>query len=137
MVLGCSYIQAVSTSFYINIGFSVIVYTVRPIIDCYGEDYRGNTSTTKTGFSCKNWTSIPLASYPDADGLGDHNFCRNPWPEDYDRPWCYVSDDNELEYCDVGDAQTSCYGRFLNRSTMYWKYYNYYFYKLLPFPQFV
>ena len=101
---------------------------------CYGEQYRGNLSTTRTGETCQKWTSIPLASYPDAGlGAGDHNYCRNPgrnpWPEDHNRPWCYVSDDNELEYCDVGDAQTTCLGRFLNRSTIFWKYYNYYFYK--------
>ena len=96
-------------------------------MDCYGKDYVGDTSTTETGSSCKNWTSIPLSSYP-GGGIGDHNFCRNPWPEKgVDQPWCYVSDDYEWQYCDVGDAQTSCLGRFLNRFTIFWKYYNYYF----------
>ena len=68
-----------------------------------GADYRGNKSATENGDICKSWASIPLSSaFPDAGGLGDHNYCRNPWPElgYHDRPWCYVSD-NEWEDCDV------------------------------------
>ena len=34
------------------------------------------------------------------DGLGDHNYCRNPDGEP--KPWCYTTDPNvRFEFCDV------------------------------------
>ena len=76
-----------------------------------GTDYRGKRSATGNGDICKNWASIPLSlQFPDAGGLGDHSYCRNPWPElGYDRPWCYVSD-NEWEDCEVDGYPNTFFG---------------------------
>lgn len=47
-------------------------------------------------------------SYPD-DGLGGHNFCRNPGAEE-SGPWCYTLDfpNTMWELCDVGAPASQC-----------------------------
>ncbi|XP_056250580.1 hyaluronan-binding protein 2-like [Seriola aureovittata] len=80
--------------------------------DCYvddGESYRGNVSETDDGDECLYWNSHfilengadPFNSFEDKDGLGHHNFCRNP---DGDKmPWCFYRRGRRLlwEHCDV------------------------------------
>uniref|UniRef100_A0A7N8X829 trypsin n=1 Tax=Mastacembelus armatus TaxID=205130 RepID=A0A7N8X829_9TELE len=80
--------------------------------DCYvddGESYRGNVSETDDGDECLFWNSHfilakgtdPFTSFEDKDGLGHHNFCRNP---DGDKmPWCFFRKGHRLlwDYCDV------------------------------------
>uniref|UniRef100_G3NHR9 trypsin n=1 Tax=Gasterosteus aculeatus TaxID=69293 RepID=G3NHR9_GASAC len=80
--------------------------------DCYvdnGESYRGNVSETDDGHECLYWNSHfilesgadPFNSFEDSDGLGPHNFCRNP---DGDKmPWCFFRQGRRLswDYCDV------------------------------------
>ncbi|XP_031593455.2 hyaluronan-binding protein 2 [Oreochromis aureus] len=80
--------------------------------DCYvddGESYRGNVSETDDGDECLYWNSHfilasgvnPFTSFEDKDGLGPHNFCRNPDGES--KPWCFFRRGLRLlwDYCDV------------------------------------
>ncbi|XP_064610534.1 serine protease svh-1-like isoform X2 [Liolophura sinensis] len=73
--------------------------------DCYtgrGTDYRGTASNTEKGTECVSWESAPSINpqtYPD-EGLGDHNFCRNP--DNDTRPWCWVNvQENKFGFCDL------------------------------------
>ncbi|XP_013870623.1 hyaluronan-binding protein 2 isoform X2 [Austrofundulus limnaeus] len=80
--------------------------------DCYvddGESYRGNVSETDDGHECLYWNSHfilenginPFNSFEDKEGLGPHNFCRNPDGEP--KPWCFFRKGRRLfwDYCDV------------------------------------
>ncbi|XP_035462525.2 hyaluronan-binding protein 2 isoform X1 [Scophthalmus maximus] len=85
--------------------------------DCYvddGESYRGNVSETDDEDECLYWNSHfildsgtnPFTSFEDNDGLGPHNFCRNP---DGDAmPWCFFRRGRRLlwDYCDVRECST-------------------------------
>uniref|UniRef100_A0A3B5A2S4 trypsin n=1 Tax=Stegastes partitus TaxID=144197 RepID=A0A3B5A2S4_9TELE len=83
--------------------------------DCYmddGESYRGNVSETEDGDECLYWNSHfilakgvdPFDSFEDKDGLGPHNFCRNPDGESM--PWCFFRRGRRLlwDYCDVTEC---------------------------------
>lgn len=83
--------------------------------DCYvddGESYRGNVSETEKGHECLYWNSHfilenradLLNSYDEEDGLGPHNFCRNPDGEKM--PWCFFRRGRKLlwDYCDVSEC---------------------------------
>nr|XP_057914452.1 hyaluronan-binding protein 2 [Doryrhamphus excisus] len=83
--------------------------------DCYeddGESYRGTVSETIDGAECLYWNSHfilekgtdPFNAYENSDGLGPHNFCRNP---DGDlMPWCFFRRGRKLlwNYCDVTEC---------------------------------
>ncbi|XP_077470117.1 factor VII-activating protease [Stigmatopora argus] len=83
--------------------------------DCFeddGESYRGTVSETIDGDECLYWNSHfilakgtdPFNSFEDSDGLGPHNFCRNP---DGDlTPWCFYRRGQKLlwNYCDVDEC---------------------------------
>ncbi|XP_077351263.1 factor VII-activating protease [Festucalex cinctus] len=83
--------------------------------DCFdddGESYRGTVSETINGDECLYWNSHfilqkgmnPFNSFEDSDGLGPHNFCRNP---DGDlTPWCFLRRGQKLlwNYCDVDEC---------------------------------
>ncbi|XP_046889014.1 hyaluronan-binding protein 2 isoform X2 [Hypomesus transpacificus] len=90
--------------------------------DCYQEDgqnYRGTVSETEGGLDCLNWNSFfilekggdPFTDYQDFDGIGPHNYCRNP--DGDSRPWCFVNKKGKLrwDHCDVrscsGSVQTT------------------------------
>ncbi|XP_072122076.1 plasminogen [Mobula birostris] len=71
-----------------------------------GETYRGTRSTTSSGRTCQNWSSMTPHfhraytpdSHPEA-GL-ERNYCRNP-DRDLRGPWCYTTDpDKRYDYCD-------------------------------------
>lgn len=70
-----------------------------------GRDYRGRLSYTSEAVTCQRWTSRyphnhTISQDPD-EGIGDHNFCRNPNGQRL-RPWCYTLLKNVLwQYCDV------------------------------------
>ncbi|XP_041644909.1 hyaluronan-binding protein 2-like [Cheilinus undulatus] len=83
--------------------------------DCFvddGESYRGNVSETDDGDECLHWNSHfildsgvnPFNSFEDKDGLGPHNFCRNPDGENM--PWCFFRRGRRLlwDYCDVTEC---------------------------------
>ncbi|XP_063954844.1 deleted in malignant brain tumors 1 protein-like isoform X2 [Lytechinus pictus] len=87
------------------------------IQECYtlsnASDYRGNVSVSRNGKPCQRWTSQAphehryiLSDYPD-DGLGDHNYCRNP-DGSGDFAWCYTNTSTRWEYCNIGVQQESC-----------------------------
>ncbi len=89
------------------------------MIICYppyrnGFYYRGDLSTTESGYTCQRWDSQDPqghsrtpSNYPDA-GLEDNNFCRNP--DNVAGPWCYTIDGPRYEFCAVEEcAVPSCY----------------------------
>merc|ERR1719426_623112 len=81
-------------------------------VSCYeesdkGKGYKGLVTTTSSGRTCQNW----LVDKPHtvgigpstANGLGNHNYCRNPDGSE-EKPWCYTQDpspDHEKETCEV------------------------------------
>ena len=73
-----------------------------------GEDYRGRLDYTKSGAMCQPWnTKYPhyhnYTLYGNNDGLGRHNWCRNPGGEK-ERPWCFTllgPGHPVWEYCDL------------------------------------
>ncbi|XP_059180749.1 hyaluronan-binding protein 2-like [Centropristis striata] len=80
--------------------------------DCYQEDgefYRGMVSVTVEGEECLDWNSYfivqkggdPFKEYAGFDGIGPHNYCRNP--DGDDQPWCFVNNNGKLKwnYCKV------------------------------------
>ncbi|XP_054456562.1 hyaluronan-binding protein 2-like [Anoplopoma fimbria] len=86
--------------------------------DCYvddGESYRGNVSETDDSHVCLHWNSHfilengvdPFNSFEDKDGLGPHNFCRNP--DGDDMPWCFYRQGRKLtwDYCDITECLTT------------------------------
>ncbi|KAJ8248414.1 hypothetical protein GJAV_G00241780 [Gymnothorax javanicus] len=82
--------------------------------DCYednGESYRGHVSETEDGDDCLFWNShfilkqgtdpFTLYESEDENGLGRHNYCRNP---DGDiKPWCFIKRGRKLrwDHCNV------------------------------------
>jgi hypothetical protein len=61
-----------------------------------GQDYRGKQNKTISGKTCQKWTSTDphghhYATKSYLDGIGDHNYCRNPGGGE-DTIWCYTTD---------------------------------------------
>ena len=92
--------------------------------ECYtkedGEDYRGVVNKTEQGEFCQKWTSqtphehsVTPDKYPN-DGLGNHNYCRNPGASIISftgrepKPWCYTLSTTEWDWCNVGFPSESC-----------------------------
>merc|ERR1719498_90685 len=83
-----------------------------------GRSYRGLISYTASGRTCKNWNddnpwknNIKRIAEPDLEvkgvmhwgnGIGNHNYCRNPDPTNFDKPWCFTSDPTApIEECNI------------------------------------
>ncbi|XP_063403499.1 uncharacterized protein LOC134687277 [Mytilus trossulus] len=76
-----------------------------------GREYRDTLAHTFSGITCQKWNLqyphqhkvIPKGSLQtDPDGLGEHNYCRNPSKLRRNRPWCYTTKSKiEWEYCDI------------------------------------
>merc|ERR1719207_512539 len=72
-----------------------------------GKRYKGLMTTTASGRTCQNWLKDKPHENPIGantnNGLGNHNYCRNPDGSE-SKPWCYTMDpspDHEKETCDV------------------------------------
>merc|ERR1719331_3511932 len=72
-----------------------------------GKAYKGLVTSTTSGRSCQNWLKDKphnIGTAPSTEnGLGNHNYCRNPDGSE-DKPWCYTMDpspDHEKETCEV------------------------------------
>ena len=95
--------------------------------DAQGADYRGNVAKTVEGLACLSWAVKKKNGGGDAtawpaekrNGVGNHNYCRNPDSEH--SPWCYtvVKGDSKVgrgglwNFCDVGSPAKSCEGTWL------------------------
>merc|ERR1719174_2208722 len=72
-----------------------------------GKGYRGLVTATASGRTCQVWTKDKphtISTEPStSNGLGNHNYCRNPDGSE-DKPWCYTMDpspEHEKETCEV------------------------------------
>ncbi|XP_050982501.1 hyaluronan-binding protein 2 isoform X1 [Labeo rohita] len=84
--------------------------------DCYegdeGQSYRGKVSETDDGDECLDWNSeivLDKRIFPSGastEGLGPHNFCRNP--DGDKKPWCFIKKNKRLrwDYCNVRKCPT-------------------------------
>ncbi|CAM4727131.1 unnamed protein product [Leuciscus chuanchicus] len=85
--------------------------------DCYegdGQSYRGKVSETEEGDECLDWNSefildkglFPSTLFASSEGLGQHNFCRNP--DGDKKPWCFIKKDKKLrwDHCSVRKCPT-------------------------------
>merc|ERR1719310_2568808 len=70
-----------------------------------GETYRGLVTSTISGRTCQKWLDNkphePGMEPSDENGVGNHNFCRNPDGFE-EKPWCFTLDHaTEKEVCDI------------------------------------
>ncbi|XP_057299510.1 zinc metalloproteinase nas-1-like [Hydractinia symbiolongicarpus] len=71
-----------------------------------GRDYRGKLDYTEKGVMCQPWNKKYPHSHnyslsTNEDGLGEHNYCRNPAGK-RKRPWCLTTLTNhKWQYCDL------------------------------------
>merc|ERR1719155_365205 len=72
-----------------------------------GKSYKGLLTSTTSGRTCQNWSKgkpHEISIEPsNENGLGNHNYCRNPDSSE-DKPWCYTTDPDaghKKELCDV------------------------------------
>jgi len=70
-----------------------------------GQKYRGLLTSTASGRTCQKWLDDKpheVGIKPDKkNGLGNHNFCRNP-DKSEEKPWCFTQDPtSEKEVCEV------------------------------------
>jgi len=75
--------------------------------DCYkvednGYSYRGLADFGNSGRVCQNWLDVGKISPVGDNGIGGHNYCRNP-DQSFDSPWCFTNDGSGLskEECSV------------------------------------
>ena len=73
-----------------------------------GRDYRGTLNLTQNGLVCQQWTvntphTVKGAYDTSQNGLGDHNYCRNPpglFNARSKTVWCYTMDPGvNWEFC--------------------------------------
>ena len=60
--------------------------------------YVGDVSETEDGDPCYNWLNVSK-NYSEYQGIGDHNFCRNPGKVK-SREFCYKTE-TTTKYCKV------------------------------------
>jgi len=80
--------------------------------DDMGYSYRGLVTQTLSGRACQKWSATKPWEVPEyatgdnGNGLGNHNYCRNP-DKNARGPWCYTMDTNEafkIEACSVPEC---------------------------------
>merc|ERR1719379_682862 len=88
-----------------------------------GRSYRGLLTHTASGRTCQKWTdTVPWndtakfkaeADVIDGEvttwgnGIGNHNYCRNPDPTNMEKPWCFTVDskkEHKKEFCDIPEC---------------------------------
>jgi len=103
--------------FFVMGGVAALVRHVQPAdltangdTSCYvgsGKDYRGMQTSSKSGRQCQRWTQTKPhagAAATSGDGLGNHNYCRNP-DGSMGSPWCYTEDPElEKEECEIPEC---------------------------------
>ncbi|KAB5581628.1 hypothetical protein PHYPO_G00177970 [Pangasianodon hypophthalmus] len=71
-----------------------------------GNEYRGTISVTSKGHKCLYWDRFQHIGHTAiSQGLGSHNYCRNP--NNRRGPWCWVSRPNQIvrRYCDIPQCE--------------------------------
>ena len=85
--------------------------------DGNGNKYRGSVKNTRGGKNCQNWQSdfphphsYHAAGYS-SQGIGNHNFCRNP--DNEKAAWCYTTNlFVRWDYCGVPTCNTDTYSYY-------------------------
>ena len=73
---------------------------------CDGDQagYRGQLNITYNNRNCLHWTEkYSNISEMETEGIGNHNFCRNPSSQRRQRVWCFV-DTSHWEYCAISSC---------------------------------
>ena len=81
------------------------------VID-FGGGYRGTVNQDKDGNTCIKWSasgsdleSIYMKQEFTKYGIGDHNYCRNPYPHSdvHNKPYCQYKKDGNINEkdCDI------------------------------------
>ncbi|TSK22683.1 Urokinase-type plasminogen activator [Bagarius yarrelli] len=73
-----------------------------------GKEYRGTVSVASTGQKCLSWDRIQHIGKRDvSQGLGSHNYCRNP--DNRSGPYCWVRESTwkRRRFCDIPQCESN------------------------------
>jgi len=111
----------VRTGFKVTVGVATVDEVGHNSID-RGRSYRGSMAITQGYVPCLSWTDannecpISTLTHGDADGIGDHNYCRNP--NGAEMPWCYTNLYScETDFCDINLINT-CHDKRADCTTL-------------------
>lgn len=100
-------ILAIHAAFIVNMAFSLRFsrkYKEKHGELCLsgdGSSYRGSISMSASGNKCLNWGWFRDFRTGAVEGMGSHNYCRNP--DKHLMPWCYVRRGRRIvrEFCNI------------------------------------